>query len=204
MRQEADKKGGRSRRPTAKARPEDGPRDLGRSDVISGDSCNGVVSEPVSDARSDPSTRDNSPWRQRGICSGKSSRTVPRRQTRLPLFSGASFAIVTDPGGPSLFSRQQRLQSSPDLGDAYGKQRAETERGACPACRMGRASEEGRDPPVENHNPRLVHRGDGRWEVCCPDCERTQDQLFPIGIGIPIVSRLEAEGIVRNHAATSV
>jgi hypothetical protein len=62
----------------------------------------------------------------------------------------------------------------------------------------------GRESPVENHKPRLVHRGDGRWEVCCPGCERIQDQLFPIGIGIPIVSRIEAEAIVRNHTETAV
>lgn len=57
---------------------------------------------------------------------------------------------------------------------------------------------------MANHHPRLVHRGDGRWEVCCLECARTQDDIQLIGIGIPIVSRLEAEGIVRNHATTTV
>jgi len=48
------------------------------------------------------------------------------------------------------------------------------------------------------HAPRLVSRPDGRWEIRCPQCERMEDQS-PIGIGMPIANRIEAESIVRNH-----
>ena len=46
----------------------------------------------------------------------------------------------------------------------------------------------------------LIGRADGRWEVQCPQCQRFGDQPRPIGIGMPIVNKAEAEGIFRNHA----
>ena len=49
------------------------------------------------------------------------------------------------------------------------------------------------------HTPRLAHRLDGRFEVRCPQCESTMDQR-PLGIGMPITNRAEAEFMVRNHA----
>jgi hypothetical protein len=56
--------------------------------------------------------------------------------------------------------------------------------------------------PRWRDHPRLVLREHRRWEVRCPDCQRSQDGARPIGIGIPIVNRFEAEGVVRNHAGT--
>ena len=52
-----------------------------------------------------------------------------------------------------------------------------------------------------NHAPVLIRRADGRFQVQCACCEESGDT--PIGIGIPITSRLVAESIVRNHAGPS-
>jgi hypothetical protein len=49
------------------------------------------------------------------------------------------------------------------------------------------------------HSPRLVNRPDGRFEIRCPQCERMDDQAPPIGIGLPIANRTQAESIARNH-----
>ena len=52
------------------------------------------------------------------------------------------------------------------------------------------------------HDPRLLHRPDGRFEVRCLQCQRNGDlTALPVGIGIPITGRDEAEAIVRNHLA---
>ena len=51
------------------------------------------------------------------------------------------------------------------------------------------------------HQPRLVVRPDGRFEVQCPECVAGQrGGGLPIGIGLPVSNRAEAEGIARNHA----
>jgi hypothetical protein len=41
---------------------------------------------------------------------------------------------------------------------------------------------------------------DGQWEVVCPDCLRNKDETMPLGIGVPIANRREAEQIAHNHA----
>ena len=52
------------------------------------------------------------------------------------------------------------------------------------------------------HDPRLLLRSDGRFEVRCLQCQRNGDlTALPVGIGIPITNRDEAEAIVRNHLA---
>jgi hypothetical protein len=48
--------------------------------------------------------------------------------------------------------------------------------------------------------PLLVGLDDGRWEVQCPQCARSPANARPVGIGLAIVNRDEAEWIVRNHA----
>jgi hypothetical protein len=50
------------------------------------------------------------------------------------------------------------------------------------------------------HTPKVVQRADGRYEVHCPQCERMREKPRPIGIGLPITNRAEAEAIVRNHS----
>ena len=54
-------------------------------------------------------------------------------------------------------------------------------------------------PGPKGHKPRLVRRRDGRFEVRCRECERIVGQSRPLGIGMPITNRREAEFIVRNH-----
>jgi hypothetical protein len=55
-------------------------------------------------------------------------------------------------------------------------------------------------PGLRNkHSPRLFKRPDGRFEIRCHQCERMEDQAPPIGIGMPITNRTEAESIARNH-----
>ena len=51
--------------------------------------------------------------------------------------------------------------------------------------------------------PTLMPLNDGRWEVRCPQCEMSRADDTPIGIGFPIVSRIEAEWIMRNHAGVA-
>jgi hypothetical protein len=68
-----------------------------------------------------------------------------------------------------------------------------------PPCHHGCAMAQ-TPPGLRNrHSPRLVQRPDGRFEIRCPQCERMDDQARPIGIGMPIVNRIEAESIARNH-----
>jgi hypothetical protein len=57
-------------------------------------------------------------------------------------------------------------------------------------------------PALDGHRPSLIHRKDGRWEVRCAECER-REEVAPIGIGIPIMSKTEAESIALNHASTA-
>jgi len=47
------------------------------------------------------------------------------------------------------------------------------------------------------HQPELLRRADGRWEVRCPQCQ--QAEMAPVGISLPIVNRAEAESILQNH-----
>jgi hypothetical protein len=49
------------------------------------------------------------------------------------------------------------------------------------------------------HQPRLVRLTDGRYVVRCEQCERGTGVSVPIGIGVPISNRFEAESIFRNH-----
>jgi hypothetical protein len=56
---------------------------------------------------------------------------------------------------------------------------------------------------LTRHQPRLIYHQDGRWEVRCLDCQRAHDSATPIGIGMPIVNRDEAEAIARNHGDTT-
>ena len=51
------------------------------------------------------------------------------------------------------------------------------------------------DGRARKHNPRLTLLPDGRYEVRCPECWASRDSPPPIGIGVPITSRLEAEAI---------
>ena len=50
------------------------------------------------------------------------------------------------------------------------------------------------------HVPTLLRLDDGRWEVQCPQCALSPADARPVGIGLAIVNRDEAEGIMRNHA----
>jgi hypothetical protein len=50
------------------------------------------------------------------------------------------------------------------------------------------------------HQPQLVKLADERYAVRCQQCELRSDEDVPIGIGVPISSRAEAEAILRNHA----
>jgi hypothetical protein len=52
----------------------------------------------------------------------------------------------------------------------------------------------------KGHHPRLANRADGRFEVQCPQCWMQREGGRPMGIGVPIVNRAEAEMIVRNHS----
>jgi hypothetical protein len=54
--------------------------------------------------------------------------------------------------------------------------------------------------PRVQHRPKLVHRPDGRWEIRCYQCERMVGDERPVGIGLPVANRAEAESIAQNHA----
>jgi hypothetical protein len=49
------------------------------------------------------------------------------------------------------------------------------------------------------HRPELVTRSDGRYEVECKDCRARSDEPVPIGIGLPISSKVLALEMIRNH-----
>jgi hypothetical protein len=48
------------------------------------------------------------------------------------------------------------------------------------------------------HHPNISTTADGRWVVVCPQCE-AHHQPLPIGIGMPLESRLTAERLRENH-----
>ena len=50
----------------------------------------------------------------------------------------------------------------------------------------------------EGHRPRVVQLKDGRFEVRCLACGRRRGDA-PVGIGLPVHNRFEAEAIARNH-----
>jgi hypothetical protein len=56
-------------------------------------------------------------------------------------------------------------------------------------------------PAPITHTPRLVARPDGRYEIRCGECIELGKlgQSWPLGIGMPLTNRREAEFIVRNH-----
>ena len=49
------------------------------------------------------------------------------------------------------------------------------------------------------HRPQLVTRSDGRYEVRCNDCLTRAAEPVPIGIGLPVRSRIQALEMLRNH-----
>jgi hypothetical protein len=49
------------------------------------------------------------------------------------------------------------------------------------------------------HSPHLVARSDGRYEVHCQNCRSRAEEAIPIGIGLPVASRIEALEMLRNH-----
>jgi hypothetical protein len=49
------------------------------------------------------------------------------------------------------------------------------------------------------HDPTVVHRHDGRWEIQCPQCQRSHGESAPLGIGMPIRGEFEARCIKENH-----
>jgi len=55
-------------------------------------------------------------------------------------------------------------------------------------------------PTITEHRPKVIQRRDGRFEIRCPQCERIRSEPRPIGIGLPVTNRAEAESIARNHA----
>jgi hypothetical protein len=49
------------------------------------------------------------------------------------------------------------------------------------------------------HEPKVSQRNDGSWIVHCSECLRSPDGECPIGIGMPLNSRLTAERLKANH-----
>ena len=49
------------------------------------------------------------------------------------------------------------------------------------------------------HNPIVVQRADGRWELHCPDCVEAVGTTVPIGIDLPLESEEVAELLRENH-----
>ena len=49
------------------------------------------------------------------------------------------------------------------------------------------------------HNPVVVRRNDGRWELHCPDCTAALGATVPIGIDLPLESKDVAELLRENH-----
>jgi hypothetical protein len=52
-----------------------------------------------------------------------------------------------------------------------------------------------------DHNPVIMHRTDGRWEVNCPECLelRASGVAIPVGIGLAVRSWESALLIWENH-----
>lgn len=57
----------------------------------------------------------------------------------------------------------------------------------------------GHGRPKLVHRPELVTRSDGRYEVECKDCRVRSDEAVPIGIGLPVSSRVLALEMLLNH-----
>jgi hypothetical protein len=56
------------------------------------------------------------------------------------------------------------------------------------------------NPTVLRHNPKVHAMADGRWLVVCPECDALANRLErPIGIRMPLESRLTAERLRKNH-----
>ncbi len=49
------------------------------------------------------------------------------------------------------------------------------------------------------HNPIVVQRSDGRWELHCPECMEIAGTTVPIGIDLPVESEEVAELLRENH-----
>jgi hypothetical protein len=54
------------------------------------------------------------------------------------------------------------------------------------------------------HEPIVHRRSDGLWEVVCLGCWLDSSVELPVGIGLPIKSRSDAERILQNHALATV
>ena len=52
---------------------------------------------------------------------------------------------------------------------------------------------------LPRHEPKVSRRNDGSWIVHCSECLRSPDGEYPIGIGMPLNSRLTAERLKANH-----
>jgi len=58
------------------------------------------------------------------------------------------------------------------------------------------------NPKVLTHNPKVLAMADGRWVVVCTECDAlSHRQEPPIGIKMPLESRLTAERLRKNHAS---
>lgn len=71
-----------------------------------------------------------------------------------------------------------------------------------PICESGRFPQLLSGTVQTDHRPSFIKHTDGRYEVRCPQCERNSAQTLsplPIGIGVRITNRFEAEAIFRNH-----
>ena len=49
------------------------------------------------------------------------------------------------------------------------------------------------------HHPQISKRADRWWVLNCPECQGAVDAAVPIGIGLPLESRYEAEMLRENH-----
>lgn len=55
------------------------------------------------------------------------------------------------------------------------------------------------------HQPTIKSRSDGRWLVVCPECRRARaTTAVPIGIELPVESRVVAEMMRENHGRQRV
>ena len=61
------------------------------------------------------------------------------------------------------------------------------------------ASQEGHRILRTPHNPKISSTADGRWVLTCPECESSRQHQLPIGIRMPLESRLTAERLRENH-----
>jgi hypothetical protein len=61
------------------------------------------------------------------------------------------------------------------------------------------AAQEGNRTLRTPHNPKILLTADGRWVLTCPECEASRQPQLPIGIRMPLESRLTAERLRENH-----